>query len=255
MTADSTIVLTFTRMMETIEKAFDLLDLERVVQNHPRIMIKPNLVNASPHPVTTAPGFTKKVILALQKRHPKGEIIIAEGTGDATLDTHSVFHQLGYDRIAQELEIPLVDINKEEPILLENPDCTVFPKFYLPRIATSHFIVSLPVLKAHSLAGFTGTIKNMMGFAPPKYYGGRFGTWKKAVFHGKMQESLLDLQQYILPHFTVMDASIGLPDFHLGGRHCSPPLNRILAGFDAHDLDRTASALLNLDWKTIPYLS
>ena len=94
----------------------------------------------------------------------------------------------------------------------------------------------------------------MMGLAPPKYYSGRYGTWKKAVFHERMQQSVIDLNRYRSPDLTVMDATIGLPEFHLGGRQSDPPVNKILAGFEPVELDRKAAELLQLDWREIGHL-
>ena len=52
-----------------------------------------------------------------------------------------------------------------------------------------------------------------------------------------------------------MDASIGLADYHLGGRICDPPVNKLIAGFDPQKVDRKAAGLLGLDWRTIPHLN
>jgi uncharacterized protein (DUF362 family) len=125
---------------------------------------------------------------------------------------------------------------------------------HLPKIAFTHFIISVPVLKAHSLAVFTGSLKNMMGFAPPKYYSGRYGSWKKAWFHGNMQQSLIDLNRHIAPALTIMDASIGMAEFHLGGPCCSPPAGKIIAGYNPWQVDRDAAALLGLDWRNIAHI-
>ena len=124
----------------------------------------------------------------------------------------------------------------------------------LPEIAFTHYIISVPVLKAHSFSDITGTLKNMMGFPPPKFYSGQYGTWKKAVFHQNMHQSIKDLCRYIKPDLTVMDATIGLSDFHLGGAHCSPPINRIIAGFDPFEVDRCGAGHLGFDWRDIPHL-
>jgi hypothetical protein len=48
--------------------------------------------------------------------------------------------------------------------------------------------------------------------APPKHYSGRYGLWKKAVFHHHLDQAIVDLTAYRTPDFTVMDATIGLAD-------------------------------------------
>jgi uncharacterized protein (DUF362 family) len=125
---------------------------------------------------------------------------------------------------------------------------------HLPEIAFTHTIISVPVLKAHSLAGITGTLKNMLGFAPPAHYSGRYGGWKKAVFHGRMQQSIVDLNRYIAPDLTIMDASVGMAEYHLGGPECDPPVARIVAGCNPWAVDRAAARLLGLDWRDIGHV-
>jgi uncharacterized protein (DUF362 family) len=157
--------------------------------------------------------------------------------------------------MAEKQGVPLVDLNYGPVKKLENPACPIFPEMYLPEIAFNHYIISVPVLKAHSLAGITGSLKNMMGFAPPKYYSGRYGIWKKAVFHGKMHESVIDLNRYLVPNLSIMDCSIGMAEFHLGGPQCDPPIKKIIAGYNPWEVDREAAGLLGLDWRNIRHIA
>jgi len=217
-------------------------------------LIKPNLTSDLPHPITTSPECCK-IIIEYIRKYSEAKIIIAEGCGDAKCETDQVFANLGYTVLAKKLGVDLVDLNYEPVKMLQNIDCPVFPKMYLPEIAFNHYIISVPALKAHSLAGITGSLKNMMGFAPPKYYSGRYGIWKKAVFHGKMQQSIIDLNKYIAPDLSVMDCSIGMAEFHLGGDRCDPPLNKIIAGYNPWNVDREAAGLLGLDWNNIEHIA
>jgi uncharacterized protein (DUF362 family) len=208
--------------------------------------------------VTTRPAFTAAVAEYVRRHAPHAELVIAEGTGDACKETSEIFRALGYDALARDVGAELVDLNHAPLTVRKDPSRPVFPTMHLPELAFSHCVVSLPVLKAHSLAGVTGTLKNMMGFAPPEHYdgtGGRGGgSWKKAVFHNRMQQSVADLVHYLRPQLSCMDASVGLCSFHLGGPPCSPPAGRILAGFDPFALDRRAAELLGRDWRSIGHL-
>ncbi|MGE4299074.1 MAG: DUF362 domain-containing protein [Desulfovibrionaceae bacterium] len=238
----------------SVAEAMDQAGAARLLDGVGRVVLKPNLVNASPFPVTTPPALCEAVI-AFIRRHGAPEIIIAEGCGDAMLETDEVFARLGYDALAARCGVGLLDLNHAPLIVLEDPARPVFPVMHLPAILFDCLLISLPVLKAHSLADVTGSLKNMMGAAPPQYYGGRYGSWKKAAFHGRMQQSITDLVAYRPPDFAVMDATVGLADYHLGGRWCDPPVNRILAGGDPWELDREAARLLGLDWRTIGHLA
>ncbi len=243
----------YTSYKQSIPAALDQIAADRVIKEQTSILIKPNLINSSPHPVTTPPECCEAIIRYI-KQHSRAEIVIAEGCGDSVLETDDVFRELEYDRLAEEYQVNLLDLNHAPTVRKKNPSRPVFPEMILPEIAFTHFIISVPVLKAHSLAEITGSLKNMMGFAPPRHYSGRFGSWKKAAFHTDMQRSIMDLCSYISPDLSVMDASIGLADFHLGGNHCSPPVNKIIAGFDPYKVDRAAAELLGFNWREIPHL-
>lgn len=241
-------VVDFTNYAETTAKSLDAMGAREILAKQSAVLIKPNLVTTAPHPVTTHPEACAAVIDYVREAC-EADIVIAEGTGDAEMETSGVFSRLGYDAVAAEYGIALIDLNQSPLVKLNNSDCPFFPK-----IAFSHFIVSLPVLKAHSLSVITGTLKNMMGFAPPQYYSGPPGIWKKAIFHKNVHQAVRDLNMYRTPDLTVLDASVGLAEYHLGGAPCDPPINKMVAGTDPVAVDRLAAELLNLDWRDIPHL-
>lgn len=243
----------FTSYEESVKKVFDQINVRDILFDQSLILIKPNLINASPHPVTTPVECCEAIIRYIQSCS-KADIVIAEGCGDPSLETPEVFHRLGYTSISDRYDISLVDLNEAPLSKLENKDCLCFPEMHLPDIVFTHYIISVPVLKAHSLSIITGSMKNMIGLAPPKYYSGNFGTWKKAVFHQDMHQAIIDLNRYRRADLTLMDATIGLADYHLGGAHCDPHVNQLIAGFDPLEVDREAAGLLGIDWKNVPHL-
>ncbi len=240
--------------VEAVAAALDAIGAGETLAGQKAVLLKPNLVNASAPPITTPAPFCEAVIAYVRSKS-RAEIVVAEGCGDAVLETDAIFAALGYDAMAARAGVELLDLNHAELVRLENAACPVFPELYLPKVAFTHFVVSLPVLKAHSLAGVTGALKNMMGFAPPKLYAGVHGSWKKAAFHGRMQDSLIDLLRYRAPDLAVMDASRGLADYHLGGRELSPQPGLLVAGFDPWEVDKKACDLLGLDWRGIRHVA
>ena len=120
-------------------------------------------------------------------------------------------------------------------------------------IAMECFLLSVPVLKAHSLAGVTLTMKNMMGLVPPSHY--REGnSWKKSAFHNQIQKAVADLNRYRTPDFTLLDATIGMAQAHLWGPTCDPPVNRLSASFDPVSIDAHGTNLLKKDWRNINHI-
>lgn len=243
----------FVGYRETTRACLDHLRAGRQFKGRELIIIKPNLINSSPFPVTTHQDMVRSVVEYI-RGHSRSRLVIAEGCGDPGLETFEVFAGLGYDRLAEEYGLELVDLNHEPQIRLENPECKVFPEIFLPRIALEGFLISVPVLKVHSFAGVTLAMKNMMGLASPEHYqnGGR---WKKSFFHKSMHRSVFELNLYRTPDLSIIDATMGMAEYHLGGRTCDPPVNRIVAGFDPVAVDACGAGLLGLSWRDIPHIS
>lgn len=253
MAMEKAVTVEFNAYGDSIERALDAINARKVLRQQRAILLKPNLVTADGHPVTTHPDCCAAIIDYIRSCSDAA-IVVAEGCGDAGKETPEVFTALGYDRLAARYGVALVDLNHAPLSRRIDKSCPVFPEMFLPEIAFSHYIVSVPVLKAHSFATITGTLKNMMGFAPPEYYSGRGGIWKKAVFHQRMHQAIVELNRYRTPDLTVLDASIGLSRYHLGGPRCDPPVNKVVAGFDARAVDREAARLLGHRWQEIPHL-
>ncbi|MFO7753785.1 MAG: DUF362 domain-containing protein [Desulfobacteraceae bacterium] len=248
-----TVTTDFDSFETSIPEILDQLKAEEVFADQSRILLKPNLVNDDPHPVTTHPQMLEAMVRYIRSCSD-AEILIAEGCGDHHLDTFEVFRRLGYDRLASKHGITLVDLNEEELITLENSNCKIFPEIHLPKIAFESYIVSLPVLKAHSLSKITGALKNMMGFAPPAHYSGGCGTWKKAFFHNNLHQAVFELNRYVTPDLSILDASIGLADFHLGGPECSPRVAKLAGGYNPVEVDKQACRLLGIDETMVPHI-
>ncbi len=251
--AMKTIIVDFISYRESVTEALDMAGAREALEKQKSVLIKPNLINTSPHPVTTSPDCCEAVVEYVRSCS-RADIIVAEGCGEASYETDEVFRILGYDQMASRQGIELVDLNTAPLKRLKNRNCPVFPEMYLPEIVFTHYLISVPVLKAHSLATITGTMKNMMGLAPPAHYSGSYGVWKKSVFHGNMHQSIIDLNQYKTPDLSLVDASIGLAEYHLGGRECQPPVNKLIVGFDPVEVDREAARLLGFDWRGIGHL-
>lgn len=245
---------TITALAADLSRLLDIAGLADIIPKEQPILIKPNLVAALEPPVTTPVRLVSLLISYLQKRLPAQEIIIGEGTGSLEYDTNHPFEILGYKKLATEKNIQLLDLNYEELTKKENPECTRWPVMHLPSILDDVFLLSVPVLKVHTLAKVTLTMKNMMGCAPPSHFRGK-GYYGKSAFHQRIHEAIFDLNRYRSPDFTLLDASIGMAESHLWGRHCNPPLNTLAASTDPVAIDAFGAKLLGKKWQDIGYIS
>jgi uncharacterized protein (DUF362 family) len=243
----------FRTWQESLPPLLDRAGLVERIPDQTTILIKPNLVENLPPPITTPVELVACLVEYLQAQR-NNPIIIGEGTGSLEYDTFHPFRELGYTDLAREKGLDLVDLNEEPCTGRKLKQCKRWPELYLPEIAYDSYIISVPVLKVHTLAGVTLTMKNMMGFPPPGRY--RHGnSWGKSSFHLSMQEAVADLNRYRTPDFTILDATVGMAEAHLWGRTCEPPVNILAAGYDPVAMDAYGAGLLGIDWQTIGHIA
>jgi len=238
----------FVDYKSSIAKALDLIGAGARLPQEGLIIIKPNLTNSSPPPVTTSVAAAEAVYNYC-KNHTKAEIIIGEGCG--TGRTPEVFAALGYTDLAKSYGIKLVDFNQAETVVLKNDNALQLKQFHMPRIVPEAFVISLPVLKDHSFTKTTIAMKNMFGIAPGRFYA---GSWNKSKLHSpSTDKSVVDVCLYKKPDLSVVDASVALKGMHLAGKHKT--LDIILAGIDPVAVDALGSKLLGHNPKRLEYLT
>jgi len=240
--------------VEGLERLCDRAGLVEKIGKSPTVVIKPNLVEALEPPVTTPVDLVEALVVYLQKRLCGRKIVVAEGCGARDYDTDHVFAHLGYTDMARRTGVELVDLNHEDLVELRHPECQRWPEMFLPRLVMDAFLVSVPVLKVHTLAGVTLSMKNMMGCAPPAHFQ-QGGHWKKAAFHDRVQEAVFDLNRYRCPDFVVLDAREGMCEAHLWGAKCEPPPRILAAGADPVAIDAFGCELLGVNWRDIRHIA
>ena len=232
----------------SIPKALDLIGAGARLPREGLIIIKPNLTNSSPPPVTTSVAAAEAVYNYC-RAHTKAEIAIGEGCGQGT--TPEVFAALGYVALAEKYGIELIDFNEAEAVLLENDNALQLKQLHLPKVALDAFIISLPVLKGHSFTETTIAMKNMFGIVPGRFYG---GSWNKSKLHNpSTDKSVVDICLYKKPDLSIVDASVALKGMHLAGTE--EKLGLILASFDPVAIDALGSKLLGHDPINLEYLT
>ena len=237
----------FIDYQSSINKALNLLGAGARLPQQSLIIIKPNLTNSSPPPVTTNVAAAEAVYNYCQA-YTKAEIVIGEGTGNGK--TADVFAALGYTALAQKYRIQLIDFNDAETIMLQNNDALQLKQFHIPAIVREAFVISLPVLKSHSFTATTIAMKNMFGIAPGRFYA---GSWNKSKLHSpSTDKSVVDVCLYKKPELSIVDASVALKGSHLSGR--KKKIGLILASFDPVAVDAIGSELLGHNPKRLEYL-
>ena len=237
----------FSDYERSVARALDAIGAAERLPREGRIIIKPNLTNASPPPVTTPPEAVQAVVRYC-RRCTQAQIVLGEGCGSGRTD--EVFRALGYDALARRLGLRTVDFNEAPAMRVSHPEAQQLREFWLPDEVRDAFLISLPILKDHSMTTTTIALKNLLGLAPGRFYG---GTWNKSKLHApSTHRSIVDVARYKAPDLCVVDAVVALTGSHLSGT--PKRLGLILSGFDPVAVDAVGSDLLGHDPRAIEYL-
>ncbi|MEM2843469.1 MAG: DUF362 domain-containing protein [Candidatus Bathyarchaeia archaeon] len=209
-----------------------------------RIVLKPNLITAEPPPTTTP----CETIEALTKYYLEAgcEVVVAEGSGWS--ETFEAYKKLGYLRLKEKYGVKLIDLNNDSFKLMRNQKAFFLKEFEFPLTLKDAYIISVPVLKEHSITYATLSLKNMLGAT----LGEKARIAKKGRFHEKLDESIVDVNLYLKPSLAVIDGRIA----GVGGELKPKPkrLNVIIFSEDLVAADAVAAAYLGINPFSIRYL-
>jgi len=205
-----------------------------------KVVIKPNLITNRPYPVTTSPKTVECLINYFTGR--ANEILIAEGSGMCRGGTNKAFLDLGYVELAERREIPLVDLNGDDYELMKDPEALRLKEFKSPLTLKNAFLISAAVLKRHSMAKVSLSLKNMMGAT----------IGRKARFHALgLTKSIVDINLYTKPDLALIDG-IESSGKELGGDVTRYDL--MLFSEDPVAADAVGTQILGLDPLSVPHI-
>lgn len=207
----------------------------------PCIAIKPNLVTPAPASFggTTHPEVVAGIIEFLQERNYRN-IVIAEGSwvGDKTSEA---FEYCGYNALAEEYRVSLIDMQKEKGITV---DCSGEKLSICRCVRDWDFLINVPVLKGHCQTHITCALKNLKGLIP---------NTEKRRFHSMgLHKPIAHLNAGIRPDFIVIDHICGDLSFEEGGSPVTR--NCIMTAVDPVLVDSYVCSLLNYETAEVPYI-
>ncbi len=260
------------RVGVAVEEAIDLLGgIGDVAKGRDRIMLKPNLVGASP--AFTTKRDVIKAIARLMKASGK-EVLIGEGSAAAggfnakegevyrtkkreILDgmQQHVFDVLGYTELAHAMHVPLINLHSGEMVEVPVPDAFVYDRLTLHRSLTDiDLLCSVPMMKTHVLAGVTLGMKNVIGLYPGSIYGSvRAGVHDHAAEGGSpgVAFEIIDMVRANRLGLVVVDGSMAMEG---NGPTAGTPVNMgvIVAGTNPLATDMVAARLMGFATGEIP---
>jgi uncharacterized protein (DUF362 family) len=217
-----------------------------------RILLKPNLVETSrgaPH-INTHPLVLRGAIEAFLRLGAE-KVMVAEGPGHRR-DTLAVYEESGLADVLTEDRIAFHDLNYITGYTTHNlgrqssMQTLTFPSLF----KEVDWIVSVAKMKTHHWAGATLSMKNLFGVMPGMYYG-----WPKNVLHhAGIENSILDINATLKPHFAIVDGIVGMEgDGPIMG---TPKKAGVLVmGRNLAAVDATCCRIMGIDPDKISYLS
>lgn len=220
-----------------IAKSLNLInfDFDRTAR---RIVIKPNMCYYY-HPSTgmvTDPWFVSVLIDVLREGFGKDtEIFVVESDASA-MKCKYVFSMLGYDRIADEKGIRLVNLSEEKNRIVDIEVGGTQFKFYVPELFyKSDFVVNVPKIKYMRDIKITCALKNMYGCnAYPK----------KFIYHRALVEAIVGINKLIKTDLVVVDGLV------VSGKY-TKRLDLVMASDDPVAVDAAASKLMGISPKSV----
>jgi len=216
-----------------------------------RILLKPNLVetaSGAPH-INTHPLVLRGAIEAFL-RLGAAAVMVAEGPGHRR-DTLAVYEESGLADVLTEDHIAFHDLNYMTGYDLPNAGrqsslrTLTFPALF----QEVDWIVSVAKMKTHHWAGATLSMKNLFGVMPGIYYG-----WPKNVLHhAGIENSILDINATLKPHFAIVDSIVGMEG---DGPITGDPkkVGALVMGRNLAAVDATCCRIMGIDPYKLSYL-
>lgn len=215
------------------------------------ILLKPNLVESHTGQIhiTTHPLVIRGTVEAFLKLGAK-QVIVGEGPGNSR-DSMRVIEEVGLREVLSEDQVPFVDLNYDDIYTVPNEgNHSPLKTLSLPAtLRHVDWIVSMPKMKTHHLAGITVSMKNLFGVLPGIIYG-----WPKNVLHfAGINKCILDINTTVKPHFAIVDGIVGMEgDGPIMGTPCFAGV--IVIGRNLPAVDGTCVRIMGYDPNKVPYL-
>jgi uncharacterized protein (DUF362 family) len=224
----------------------ELLDLIGYRPVKDKILLKPNIVVASPPEDgdITHPKVTEALVRFFQRRNK--EVVIAEGTGIFSTDKEfeRLLRTTQYHAIRKRFGVPIINLEQVERV--EIP--WRYGSIPLPKRLWEYEYVNVPTMKTHLQTTVTLGVKNQKGLIPMT---------SKKVFHKRdLHSCILELSNVIQPRLTVVDALYCIE----GTGPTGPPIGEVkkmdllVAGQDMMAVDNVCVQVMGFNVSEIKHL-
>ena len=227
-------------MKKAIEKSLNLLDYQ-FAKGIKEVVIKPNMCYYWDYSTgqTTDPKFVAAVIeIIREKTSSDVNISIVESDASAMKCKHA-FKFLGYERIAKQFDVKLVNLSELEAEPVEAMVRNQSFNFMVPQIIKKADLrINIPKMKYMQLSKISCALKNIYGCNPYP---------KKFKYHSKLNETIVALNKIMQFNLCIVDGII------VSGSQVSN-LGLVMASEDPVATDIAAAKIMGVNPKSVEHI-
>lgn len=234
-----------------IDDIFETLCPKDFITKEMKVAVKPNLLmeKRPEDAVTTNPVFIEALCRAVIKRGAKAVICDSPSGPFSPALLASLYRVSGMERAAQNSGATLnYDVSYKDIPCLTDSGKTVFP--VISAVCEADLVISAAKLKTHTLAFYSGAVKNLFGVIPGL---------KKPGYHFKYRgrnkffSMIVDLCETVKPGISFID---GITAMEGNGPSAGSPrqMNAIISSMNPHACDLVGAHIMNYGPMEIPTL-
>lgn len=212
----------------------ELLNKMKFSLKNKKVFIKANV-----HPAKI-PSTDVNVIRAIIEKLKNCDIAIGGNVGILG----ESFKINKYDKLAREFNVKLVDLDKDERVLMKVKHPIRFKEFPIAKTALdADYVINAAKLKIHNHAKITLCSKNLFGCVSGR---------TKLLIHSHINEAIHDYMQILRSDLNIIDGIIG----NQNDEFFSKPIrsNIVIGSYDPLSVDIVGTKCMGIDPEEIEYL-
>jgi len=220
---------------------------ERLALRGKTVLVKPNVVSGRPHPATTNPEVVGSVVRLLYAGGAK-KVYVGDMSALMTLSTKRNMRNNGIKAAAEDNGAEVVTFEDHDWVEVELPGTMFVKSAYVTEwLYKVDLVVNLPVIKTHSSATYSITLKNFIGCTHLKQR-------PYLIDSSRWEEIVAEFNAAYTPDLNIVDGTVSMIE---GGPWEGTPeaTNIIIAGGDRVGCDAAGLAVIKSFGKWRPVVN